>query len=351
MKTEKKERRLGGKKIILFLPASIGWIAAANAFEQDRPAAEHDGTALAGIEIHRPKPSQGLPACGYKQGNEELKHHRRNKIEKNRFGDEKNRKRCVDTGRGVAMVTESAEMKPSKRRRVAAPATAAIPLAAGAGAVASGAADGDASELSKTGMDGGESCAAAPLFSAASRGEGCALPAGGAVQTDHVDHGMPHTAAVGEGAAVPELQVPPQSNKKRRGGCSPSKKDVAALAEEAKAKAKAKAKKTKKKKKKKKVIPQMVPVSTVQGHSVQWENIVLWFKYICERHRVYRKWLARAPHPWSEDIIIQTGRLCNVFRQLDRESVYVVSEIIGTLTFPLLIFLLLLLILIPLHSR
>ena len=67
--------------------------------------------------------------------------------------------------------------------------------------------------------------------------------------------------------------------------------------------------KVKKAKKVKKVksIPRLESTA-VQGFAVQWPNVKLWFKYICERHRVYHKWLSRAPHPWTADAIITKGK-------------------------------------------
>lgn len=42
----------------------------------------------------------------------------------------------------------------------------------------------------------------------------------------------------------------------------------------------------------------------------------------------WQKWLARCPKPWSVDKALQIGRFCNVFRFLDRESLFVMNEII-----------------------
>jgi hypothetical protein len=69
----------------------------------------------------------------------------------------------------------------------------------------------------------------------------------------------------------------------------------------------------------------------MQPFGIHGPHLRLWFIYIAERHRVHKKWRARDPQPWTNDQIIPSGRMCNVFRHLDRESVYVVAKIIKPL--------------------
>lgn len=52
-----------------------------------------------------------------------------------------------------------------------------------------------------------------------------------------------------------------------------------------------------------------------------------WY-WINERHRVYLRKENFDPKPWSDDPIFQTWRFCNVFRQLDTQSKYLIENII-----------------------
>jgi hypothetical protein len=58
--------------------------------------------------------------------------------------------------------------------------------------------------------------------------------------------------------------------------------------------------KVKKLKKIKKPIPTL-PSTMLDGFMVQHPNLKLWFGYIAERNRVFHKWRARAPRPWTDD--------------------------------------------------
>jgi len=46
------------------------------------------------------------------------------------------------------------------------------------------------------------------------------------------------------------------------------------------------------------------------------------FYYINERHSMYLKRRAGAPYPWTEDEILTTYSFCNVFRELDKVTVW-----------------------------
>ena len=60
-------------------------------------------------------------------------------------------------------------------------------------------------------------------------------------------------------------------------------------------------------------------------------NVILWFRYIAERQRVFHNWFNRAPNPWTLDMTITSGRMCNVHRFLDRESVWSIANIVEPL--------------------
>tara|TARA_R110001583_G_scaffold65432_1_gene189072 strand:+ start:7686 stop:8522 length:837 start_codon:yes stop_codon:yes gene_type:complete len=47
------------------------------------------------------------------------------------------------------------------------------------------------------------------------------------------------------------------------------------------------------------------------------------FHYINERHRIYLKRQEGEPFPWTEDKILQTYSFCNVFRELDKVTIWV----------------------------
>ena len=47
----------------------------------------------------------------------------------------------------------------------------------------------------------------------------------------------------------------------------------------------------------------------------------LW-DWITERHRIYLAKAAGAPPPWTRDRSLQTYRFCNVFRELDKVTVW-----------------------------
>jgi hypothetical protein len=63
------------------------------------------------------------------------------------------------------------------------------------------------------------------------------------------------------------------------------------------------------------------------------ENAALWFGYVAERHRTFQGWLGEsgAPPPWTSDPIISKGRMCNVFRFLDRESAWLAANVLEPL--------------------
>lgn len=59
--------------------------------------------------------------------------------------------------------------------------------------------------------------------------------------------------------------------------------------------------------------------------------MIIWFRYIAERQRVFHRWFDRAPSPWTEDATISRGRMCNVHRYLDRESVWAIANLVEPL--------------------
>ena len=61
------------------------------------------------------------------------------------------------------------------------------------------------------------------------------------------------------------------------------------------------------------------------------DNLRVWFTYIAERQRVFQKWLVNAPPPWTDDPIIAHGRVANNFRYLDRETVWLIANVIEPL--------------------
>lgn len=47
------------------------------------------------------------------------------------------------------------------------------------------------------------------------------------------------------------------------------------------------------------------------------------FKFIKERHSIYEKKKTDRPKPWTDDPILQKYKFCNVYRELDRVSVWI----------------------------
>ncbi|MEK6886440.1 MAG: nucleotide kinase domain-containing protein [Nanoarchaeota archaeon] len=58
------------------------------------------------------------------------------------------------------------------------------------------------------------------------------------------------------------------------------------------------------------------------------ENLKLFWKYVTERHNIYKKKKAGQVWPWTNDKILQTYKFTNVFRDLDSGTKYVIEKII-----------------------
>lgn len=54
----------------------------------------------------------------------------------------------------------------------------------------------------------------------------------------------------------------------------------------------------------------------------------LWY-WVNERHRIYQKKEAGEPKPWSNDPIFQQWKFCNVFRQLDTQTHYLIDSVLN----------------------
>ena len=53
------------------------------------------------------------------------------------------------------------------------------------------------------------------------------------------------------------------------------------------------------------------------------DNIDRFFYYIRERHNIYQKRQNGAPYPWTKDAILTTYSFCNVFRELDKVTIWI----------------------------
>lgn len=52
------------------------------------------------------------------------------------------------------------------------------------------------------------------------------------------------------------------------------------------------------------------------------------FNWMAERHRIYiRRFMEKKPWPWTKDKILQTYSFCNVYRELDRVTIWVRDNI------------------------
>ncbi len=63
-------------------------------------------------------------------------------------------------------------------------------------------------------------------------------------------------------------------------------------------------------------------------------NIKLFWRYIAERHLIYKKKISGMPQPWTADPILQNYKFTNVFRNLDPGTRYVIEKIIPKLQKP-----------------
>lgn len=52
-------------------------------------------------------------------------------------------------------------------------------------------------------------------------------------------------------------------------------------------------------------------------------NVARLFRFIRERHTVYERKTANMPKPWTKDKILQSYRFCNVYRELDKVTVWI----------------------------
>ncbi len=63
------------------------------------------------------------------------------------------------------------------------------------------------------------------------------------------------------------------------------------------------------------------------------ENVLAFFEFIEERHQIWHKRFAlQQEAPWTEDPILQKYKFCNVYRDLDRGTEWIVKEISETIT-------------------
>jgi|TARA_R100000995_G_scaffold20361_2_gene8460 hypothetical protein len=57
--------------------------------------------------------------------------------------------------------------------------------------------------------------------------------------------------------------------------------------------------------------------------NTKWDNVENFFGYINERHFIYLKRQDNEKPPWTEDKIIQTYSFCNVYRELDKVTIWI----------------------------
>lgn len=58
------------------------------------------------------------------------------------------------------------------------------------------------------------------------------------------------------------------------------------------------------------------------------KNMALFWKYITERHSIYKKKTVNEKPPWTQDTILQKYKFTNVFRYLDPGTKYVIERIL-----------------------
>jgi len=52
-------------------------------------------------------------------------------------------------------------------------------------------------------------------------------------------------------------------------------------------------------------------------------GLQMFFAFVSERHRIYLRRQAGEPPPWTEDPILQRYRFCNIFRELDKVTIWI----------------------------
>lgn len=68
---------------------------------------------------------------------------------------------------------------------------------------------------------------------------------------------------------------------------------------------------------------------------LDYKNVDLFFRYISERHRIFKKKsMDKKPSPWTKDPILKKYKFTNVFRDLDTGTRYVIEKIIPHCDFP-----------------
>lgn len=68
-----------------------------------------------------------------------------------------------------------------------------------------------------------------------------------------------------------------------------------------------------------------LPDSSLEVHE---ENFFEFFRTMYERQEIWYKRFMKQPQPWTEDKILAEGKFTNVYRMLDRQSQYLLSQII-----------------------
>lgn len=61
---------------------------------------------------------------------------------------------------------------------------------------------------------------------------------------------------------------------------------------------------------------------------VKQKNLDIFWHYINQRHQIYLNRQAGLPKPWTDDVILQSWKFCNVFRQLDKTSAWMIEHVI-----------------------
>jgi hypothetical protein len=69
--------------------------------------------------------------------------------------------------------------------------------------------------------------------------------------------------------------------------------------------------------------------ATIDGHRFPLSDVFrVFFPFVAERHMMFKKRLAKQPRPWTEDAILNEFPFTNVFRVLDRNTQYILRNVI-----------------------
>lgn len=69
------------------------------------------------------------------------------------------------------------------------------------------------------------------------------------------------------------------------------------------------------------VVSEVAPIQITPAYETYW-------RFACERQRIYMRRLAGEPAPWTSDQVLKLHRFTNAYRASDRVSQYLIKQVI-----------------------